>query len=124
MKSPSLLSLVLLITFGLISCLVPGNVYAEKFREAAKAGSWYPDDPARIRKDIAALTRQAEKSQLKIPSKMQLRALILPHAGYRYSGWTAAHAVFVLSDRQFSKVILLGPDHYVGLRNGAINMTT
>ena len=121
MKPSSPLLLVLITTLSLAVLVSPGNIYAEKIREAAKAGSWYPDDPTRIRKDIAALTQQAEKSQLQIPSKMQLRALILPHAGYRYSGWTAAHAVFVLSDRQFSKVILLGPDHYVGLRNGAIS---
>ena len=119
MKSPSLLSAVLLIIISLF--FVPGSLYAEKIREAAKAGSWYPADPERISKDIAALTQQAEKTQLKIPSKKQLRALILPHAGYRYSGWTAAHAVFVLSGQKFSKVILVGPDHYAGIRNGAIS---
>ena len=121
MKPSSPLSLALIMTCCLAALFVPGNVYAEKIREAAKAGSWYPADAKRIKKDIAALTREAKKSRLQIPSKKQLRALILPHAGYRYSGWTAAHAVFVLSGRQFSRVILLGPDHYVGLKNGAIS---
>ncbi|MBW2409218.1 MAG: AmmeMemoRadiSam system protein B, partial [Deltaproteobacteria bacterium] len=121
MKSAFPLSLAFIISICLVSLFVAGNAYAEKVREAAKAGTWYPAEPERIKQDIAALTRQAEKSQLRLPSKKQLRALVLPHAGYRYSGWTAAHAVFVLTGKQFSKVILLGPDHYVGLRNGAIS---
>jgi len=121
MKPFSLLSLALMIIVSLVSYLVPGNLCAEKIREAAKAGSWYPADPNQLRQDIAALTRQAEKSRLQIPSNKQLRALILPHAGYAYSGATAAHAVFVLSGKPFSKVILMGPDHYVGLKNGAIS---
>jgi AmmeMemoRadiSam system protein B/AmmeMemoRadiSam system protein A len=121
MKSSSPLLWVIITALCLAVLDPPGIVCAEKIREAAKAGSWYPADPGRIREDIAALTRQAEKSRLKIPARKRLRALILPHAGYRYSGWTAAHAAFVLSGRQFSKVILLGPDHYVGLRNGAIS---
>ena len=121
MKSTPPILFALIISIYLFSIFNPGNLYAEKIREAAKAGSWYPADPERIREDIAALTRQAQKSDIQIPSNKRLRALILPHAGYRYSGWTAAHAVFVLSERQFYKVILLGPDHYVGLRNGAIS---
>lgn len=121
MKSSSLLSLALILTFYLAALFVPADVYAENIREAAKAGSWYPADPKQIKEDIAELTRQAKKSRLQIPSKKQLRALVLPHAGYAYSGWTAAHAVFVLSGKNFSKVILLGPDHYVGLKNGAIS---
>jgi AmmeMemoRadiSam system protein B/AmmeMemoRadiSam system protein A len=44
----------------------------------------------------------------------------LPHAGYIYSGWTAAHASRVLHPGQFTKVVLLGPDHYIGFSNGAI----
>ena len=121
MKPAFTRSFTLIITLCLVSIFATGNIYAEKIREAAKAGSWYPADPEKLRQDIAALTRQAEKSRLQIPSKKQLRALILPHAGYQYCGWTAAHAVFVLSDKSFSKVVLMGPDHYVGLTNGAIS---
>ena len=117
----SLLSFVLYLTLSLI-CILPGQaVYAEEIRKPAKAGTWYPADANRIRQDIADLTRRAKKSQVRIPSAKHLKALILPHAGYIYSGFTAAHAIFVLSGQQFSKVILLGPDHYVGFKNGAIS---
>jgi len=100
---------------------VPENLYAEKVRGPAKAGAWYPADPDRIKKEIDQLTRLAQKSHVNIPSNKQLKALILPHAGIAYSGWTAAHAVFVLQGKKFSKIILMGPDHYVGFKNGAIS---
>ena len=121
MKPSSPLSVALILAFYLFGLFIPGYLYADKIREAVKAGSWYPADPEQIKRDIAALTRQARKSRLQIPSKRQLRALVLPHAGYQYSGWTAAHADFVLPGRQISKVILLGPDHYAGLKNGAVS---
>jgi AmmeMemoRadiSam system protein B/AmmeMemoRadiSam system protein A len=44
----------------------------------------------------------------------------MPHAGYIYSGWTAAHAARVLPTDQFSKILLLGPDHRIGFSGAAI----
>jgi hypothetical protein len=37
--------------------------------------------------------------------------LIVPHAGYIYSGLTAAHAFKALQGRQFARVIVLSPSH-------------
>jgi len=70
---------------------------------------------------IDQLTARAQKTELRLPPSKKLRALILPHAGFIYSGWTAAHAARVLSPGQFQKVVLLGPDHRVGFANGAIS---
>jgi hypothetical protein len=50
-----------------------------------------------------------------------VKALILPHAGYVYSGRTAAHAAWVLNSGQFETVILLGPDHRVGFACCAVS---
>jgi len=90
-------------------------------RPPAKAGSWYPADAAALQKDLANLTRQAQKTTVAIPPEATLKAIILPHAGYVYAGWTAAHAADLLRGKNFSKVVLMGPDHYVGFRNGAIS---
>jgi AmmeMemoRadiSam system protein B/AmmeMemoRadiSam system protein A len=70
---------------------------------------------------IESLTQKAKQSSLQISPNKELKAIILPHAGYIYSGFTAAHASYVLSEKQFKKVILLGPDHRVGFRNCAIS---
>jgi AmmeMemoRadiSam system protein B/AmmeMemoRadiSam system protein A len=121
MKPASILPFVLsfMISFG---CLPSSDIArAEKIRKAAKAGIWYPADPDRIKQDIHQFTNLAKKSRISIPANKQIKALILPHAGYVYSGWTAAHASFVLQSKEFSKIILIGPDHYVGFKNGAIS---
>jgi AmmeMemoRadiSam system protein A/AmmeMemoRadiSam system protein B len=55
------------------------------------------------------------------PPPSSLRALIIPHAGYLYSGWTAAHISLVLKENQFRRVIVMGPDHRIGFKGGAIS---
>jgi hypothetical protein len=54
----------------------------------------------------------------------RLRALIMPHAGYIYSGVTAAHVSRVLEHQSFKTVILLGPDHHLGLSCAALSSAT
>jgi len=94
---------------------------AELIRKPVWAGKFYPGSKADLLDTIRHLTRKAEKSPLPDAPSGKLKALILPHAGYIYSGWTAAHASRVLKGRRFSKVLLLGPDHRVGFRNGAVS---
>ena len=115
----SLLSVV--IVLGLV--LLPGlqsRGYAESVRKALRAGSFYPQDPSELSHFIEQLTDGAQQTRIQIPPDKYLRAIIMPHAGYIYSGLTAAHACRVIKAKQFSKVILMGPDHYIGFRNGAI----
>ena len=97
-----------------------GSVSAAAVRQAVWAGRFYQADPAALGQDIDLLSRKAQKTRLRIPENKSLRAIILPHAGYIYSGWTAAHAARVMSLDQFSKVILLGPDHRIGINNAAM----
>jgi AmmeMemoRadiSam system protein B/AmmeMemoRadiSam system protein A len=94
---------------------------ADDIRRPVVAGIFYPSSQSDLIRTIDSLTRQVEKTQVDISSFKDLKALILPHAGYPCSGFTAAHSSFVLSEKQFDKVILLGPDHRVGFINGAIS---
>ncbi len=93
---------------------------ADIIRQPVRAGSFYPAKAAELTAMIDRLTQKAQKTRGRIPRDKKLKALIMPHAGYIYSGWTAAHASLVLKKNQFSKVILMGPDHKIGIRNGAI----
>jgi len=79
---------------------------AENIRKPAYAGSFYPSDKSEIENTINILTSKAKQTSFVIPSGKSLKALILPHAGYIYSGLTASHASLVLSENHFSKVIL------------------
>lgn len=77
-------------------------------RKPAVAGSFYPADPKELEDLIKNFLEKAEIK--KIPG--QPKILIVPHAGYIYSGPVAAFAYKLLEGRQFNKVILLGPSHY------------
>jgi MEMO1 family protein len=93
---------------------------AELVRPPVRAGSFYPSEPRELRNLIDRLAQNARSAQQDLPDRRSLRALILPHAGYSYSGPTAAHAARVLSENQFKTVLLMGPDHFVGIRSAAV----
>ncbi|HEY3323798.1 MAG TPA: AmmeMemoRadiSam system protein B [Planctomycetota bacterium] len=75
-------------------------------REPAVAGAFYPRDKEELAKMIEALLAKAPA-----PSEGKLRALVCPHAGYVYSGQTAAFAYKQLTGRSYKTVIILGPSH-------------
>jgi len=95
-------------------------VFAEAVRKPIWDGRFYEADPSELEQDIDQLTRKAHETRLQLPGNKRLRAMVMPHAGYIFSGWTAAHAARVLTANPFSKVILLGPDHRIGLKSAAI----
>jgi AmmeMemoRadiSam system protein B/AmmeMemoRadiSam system protein A len=105
----------------LLSLISLEETRAENLRKPVWAGKFYPGSRSELVRMIDRLTQQAEQTRVQPPAKKSLRALILPHAGYIYSGFTAAHASHVLKEKQFAKVVLLAPDHRVGFRNGAIS---
>ena len=94
---------------------------AENVRKTAYAGSFYPADKSEIIQTIDILTSKAKNTRFTAPSGKTLKALIIPHAGYIYSGLTASHASHVLTENRFSKVILMGPDHRVGFAGCSIS---
>lgn len=55
-----------------------------------------------------------------LPSGARLRAIIGPHAGFYYSGPTAAWAYINIDPSLFNRVILLGPSHHKYLTNCAL----
>ena len=73
--------------------------------QSAIAGSWYPADANQLKKQIDLLFQKADS----IP-KNDIIAIILPHAGYQYSGQTAATAIKTIN-RKFKRVIVIGPSH-------------
>ena len=85
---------------------------AHDVRPAAVAGSFYPQDPRRLRAEVSALLAAAGGDCG--PAK----ALIAPHAGYVYSGAVAAAAFAAVRDHaaNIERVVLIGPAHYVRLR--------
>ena len=86
-------------------------------RKPAVAGLFYEADPHRLAQHIAALLGAVHAADRQRP-----KALIVPHAGYIYSGPTAAeayHCLLPLRDT-IERVVLLGPAHRVYLQGMAV----
>lgn len=97
------------------------SVWAGDIRPPVWAGKFYPADPDQLRQTIAGLIQKADRDPSRPLPKGRLHALILPHAGYLYSGWTAAHAHRSLTGLRFDKVVLMGPDHRVGFSGASVS---
>ena len=82
----------------------------EKIRPPAVAGSWYPGDAEALAAGMDRLL--AEAAQKPPPGETApIRAVLVPHAGTRFSGPTAAAALAALSGKGYSRVLVLGPAH-------------
>jgi MEMO1 family protein len=82
-------------------------------RPSAVAGLFYADDPDELRMQVLGLLADVAAS-----TKVMPKALITPHAGYAYSGRVAAAAFATLRDsaQTITRVVLIGPAHYVSVR--------
>ncbi len=70
---------------------------------------WYPQERAELNKVLERFLSQ------KIPKiNQKIHGLIVPHAGYEFSGAIAGKAFSLLKENQQDTAIILGPSHYIG----------
>jgi AmmeMemoRadiSam system protein B/AmmeMemoRadiSam system protein A len=82
------------------------------------AGRWYPADTNELKKEVGQLFQTSTSSvepKSDIKPTNDIIAMILPHAGYQYSGRTAAMGLQSLG-RQYKRIIVIGPSHYMPIR--------
>lgn len=93
------------VVFSSISML---NYKEKEDRQATAAGKFYPDNIQELRDTVDELFRMSTKAM-----KRKVQALILPHAGYVFSGKIAASGINQLPPNSiFDRIILLGSSHY------------
>jgi AmmeMemoRadiSam system protein B len=82
-------------------------------RPPAVAGSFYPREPSELQTMVGTLLAEAKPS-----GAGELLGVIAPHAGYMYSGPIAASAFaeVAAARHSFTRVLLIGPAHYVLVR--------
>jgi hypothetical protein len=76
---------------------------------SALAGSWYPADANTLSQQIQAFF---EKSN--VQPMNDVIALILPHAGYQYSGQAAASGASTVAG-QYKRIVVIGPSHRMSM---------
>lgn len=87
-------------------------------RPAAVAGMFYSGSAHALANDVAAML-----AGVHVAEGAPAKALIVPHAGYVYSGPVAASAYASLAPlrKKIRRVILLGPTHRVAVRGLAVS---
>ena len=86
-------------------------------RKAAVAGMFYPAGAAQLQQEVSALLSNAATKASQVP-----KAIIVPHAGYIYSGPVAAAAYqsLIPARNDIHRVVLFGPAHRVYLDGMAV----
>ena len=69
---------------------------------------WYPKNKHELNSAVKEYLKTGKKSKPAI-------GLIVPHAGYEYSGAVAGKAFSVVKNNNIKKAIVIGPSHYVYL---------
>jgi len=77
-------------------------------RSPVVAGSFYPENPVQLRREVESYLRK--KSEVSAPD-LNPQALIVPHAGYYYSGAVAGNAYRLIENREYDLVVVLAPSH-------------
>lgn len=85
---------------------------AKKVMVSPLAGQWFQDSERALRDEIAERCKG-----ITVVRKKNVCAAVVPHAGYRYSGSVAAGVYLRIAPKDFRRIIVMGPSHYVGMRN-------
>ena len=75
---------------------------------------WYQANPTLLKQDLNSLLLTASVNAVSNPI-----AIIMPHAGYGYSGSVMASGIKAIQKSQFDRIIVIGPSHHQELRNQA-----
>ncbi|MGA3173721.1 MAG: AmmeMemoRadiSam system protein B [Syntrophorhabdales bacterium] len=80
----------------------------DEIREPSVSGTFYPRNADVLRADIETFLGKVPPAN--IPG--DIRGLISPHAGYMYSGQTAAYGYKALAGRHYDTVVIVAPSHH------------
>lgn len=96
--------------------VIKDHLSLPKVRPPAVAGLFYPDDPAELSSTVDSLLGGPA-----VPGPMP-KVVVVPHAGYTYSGRVAGRAYGRLGPeaRSLRRILLLGPSHRVYFRGFAV----
>ncbi len=104
-----------LLTFlGLFNCKAQPNkevknntMELQEIRKAVVAGTWYSSDAEELQNEINGYFENAKLAHI----DGEILALVAPHAGYAYSGYTAANAYKQVLGNSYDVVIVIAPSH-------------
>ncbi|MCP3966311.1 MAG: AmmeMemoRadiSam system protein B [Lentisphaerae bacterium] len=97
--------------YTLLTLCLCGQLAAKTINSSI-AGKWYPSDPKVLTKQIKSFVDNADVRVYK-----NVNGLLLPHAGYKYSGGIAGAGIRQIMGKKYKRVIVLGPSHHHPIMN-------
>lgn len=100
-------------TLSLLMCplfLIPGVRAEGRIKEPNVAGQFYPAEKEVLGQMIDGFIEKTNPPEI----KGDIFALISPHAGYPFSGATAAFGYKLVKGRPYKTVVVIGPAHFFG----------
>lgn len=87
----------------------------EENRKPAVASMFYPDDTINLKRMINQFLSNVPADSTDFFKKNafdNIFSIIVPHAGYIYSGQVAAYSYSLLKQKEYDTVVLIGPSHF------------
>ena len=99
------------------SCRGQNKTELPVIRKPAVAGTFYPSDPVQLKSQLELFYNKAGNPQ----GKENIGAVIVPHAGYIFSGEVAASAFAQIDpERQYEHIFVIGTSHHAYLKGASI----
>ena len=115
--------ILILTTTMMMNC--KGQTMAPTVRPATQAGRFYESDPRTLSQEVDSLLMRHTRGDTggdASTASPHLAALIVPHAGYYFSGNVAASAYAKIDrERPYKRIFLLGPSHHEWLDGASVN---
>jgi len=89
---------------------------AAEIKQPNVAGAFYPQNPEELAGFIDGSLAKVKTP----PQKGDILALIVPHAGYAFSGEVAAYGYKAIEGKNYKTVIIIAPSHYYGFKGVSI----
>ncbi|RLA82830.1 MAG: AmmeMemoRadiSam system protein B [Epsilonproteobacteria bacterium] len=88
-------------------------------RKLAVSGQFYPDNKDELERYINHFNDVLEQNNIVIDENLKARAIIVPHAGYVYSGFTA-NIAYKYIPKNAKNIIVIGPSHKYAFEGASV----
>ena len=104
-------------------------IQEEIVRPSAVAGSWYPGTKTQIITEIQKYFENNQKNytlknRIDSLKAQHINAIIVPHAGWRFSGQVASGAFNAVCNKSYKTVIILAPSHHASFKGVSVGNFT
>lgn len=100
-----------------VLCIILSFAWPQGIRKAVWAGKFYEGQAKALSAQIDHFLQSAEGN---LSPSGSILALIVPHAGYIYSGKVAAQAYSLVRRQDYTAVVIIGPSHHYGFEGCSI----